>query len=70
MDKRGYNVDVNWLNPDYRGKDLRFIQCNVAEFQLRNKNRYANELTYPEHDLKYFLECIENLKAKDVKIEM
>ena len=70
MDKRGYNVDVKWLNPDYRGKELGFKQCNSIKLQVRSRNRGPYESIYPEHNAKYLQECLENLKSKSINIEM
>ncbi|MGO4940730.1 TIGR02328 family protein [Fundicoccus sp. Sow4_D5] len=60
MKRRGYNVSVEWLDVNYRGK-----QC-AAYSELE-----AVPLTapiYPEHDGAYLKECVENLAGKGIFI--
>lgn len=61
MKKRGYNVDPKWLNPFYRGKKLNIDMVN----QIQSKNGI-----YPEHNDKYLVECLQNLKNKGITIEI
>lgn len=57
MKNRGYNVDENWLNAKYRGKN-----CELKKDVLEILNK---EKCYKEHNLEYFNECILNLKNKN-----
>lgn len=58
MKRRGYQVDERWLDELYRGKLLGYANyCNPCEKVFAK---------YPEHDQKYFAECIDNLKNKGI----
>ena len=59
MNKRGYKVDNNWINFNYRGK-------NCLE-KIEKINRYYLNKPYMEHDNNYLMECIENLTIKGTK---
>lgn len=69
MEKRGYHFDRNWIYPSYRGKILGF-DSNVDEYtpsicyQIIDNQRPI----YPEHDDNYKMECLENLKNKNIKL--
>lgn len=55
MQGRGYNVNANWLQPYYRGKECdpwpELVGCTIS---------------YPEHNNDYLQECIENLASKGI----
>lgn len=70
MDRRGYNVGVVWMNPGYRGKILGMVGNNPCVLQYKADRHKAGELIYPEHNAKYLQECLDNLKAKGINIEM
>lgn len=57
MKNRGYNVDENWLNAEYRGKNCEYKK-DILE--ILNKG-----MCYEEHNREYFNECILNLKNKN-----
>lgn len=61
MKRRGYRVDKLWLDYNYRGKVLGYADYNAKGVVLEG---------YPEHDQKYFTECMENLRGKGVAIEV
>ncbi|OFH97998.1 pyrimidine dimer DNA glycosylase [Clostridium acetireducens DSM 10703] len=58
MKKRGYKPDKLWENPYYRGKN-----CEAHRY-LDLENIIGK--IYPEHDDKYYKECIENLRNKGI----
>lgn len=62
MNRRGYRVSEEWLNKDYRGK---------------NMERYDNLIPvevispiYQEHNEEYLIECLENLENKHIFLEI
>ena len=57
MQNRGFKVDENWLNFEYRGKILG-IDTNIKQENIEKK------LIYEEHDADYLAECLENLRKK------
>ncbi len=64
MTKRGYAVTSLWYNPYYRGKNcFSYLPTDI----LLLKESFP---IYPEHDSAYFKTCLENLKQKDIYIEI
>ena len=64
MIDRGYNPDLTWEIHNYRGKklgfDLDFCNIdNVVDFYFQESN------IYPEHDIEYLQECVDNLHSKE-----
>ena len=59
LKRRGYQVDKLWLDSKYRGKLLNYAPYNEGGDMFE---------TYPEHDERYFAECIDNLKSKGIEI--
>lgn len=57
---RGYKVDTAWLKPEYRGK-----KCEPRESV--EPKEYSGAI-YPEHNMKYLKECLENLKEKGIDL--
>ncbi len=60
MQARGYNVEIKWMDPLYRG-----VKCPPYSALM------PIELThpiYPEHDDQYLLDCLNNLKEKNIFI--
>ncbi len=57
MQARGYKPDMLWLNPLYRGKKcephLKLTACD-----------FGPSTVYPEHNNRYYKECIDNLAEK------
>ena len=60
---RGYTVDNLWLDPYWRGKQIKF---DYSDFTKPTKVNVWK--AYPEHNKKYIQECIENLARKGVVI--
>lgn len=58
MKKRGYMVSKEWLDKNYRGKNIKDI-VNIEKQKISNP-------IYIEHDEKYLDECLENLKNKGI----
>jgi uncharacterized protein (TIGR02328 family) len=56
MQRRGYRVSSEWLRPEYRGK------VTAADGDMRVGNVVGR--VYPEHDVDYLRECIDNLRGK------
>ena len=69
MEKRGYKPDPSWRIDYYRGKILgdHFNWCNQ---ELLNILTTSNDIIYPEHNDQYLQECLENLKAKGINIDL
>ncbi len=62
MTNRGYNHDLLWEDVLYRGKKCnKYSSCDICDI---------SEPIYSEHDDNYLLECIDNLKAKGISIEL
>ncbi|MEY8515024.1 TIGR02328 family protein [Lactococcus taiwanensis] len=55
---RGYQPDLIWPNPCYRGQSL-LPYANLEVVPLSSP-------IYPEHDQRYLNECLANLKAKGI----
>lgn len=71
MDKRGYGVDVKWLDPDYRGKEIGFNQHNPMVLKAKSDSiKLDDGYVYPEHNVKYLQECLDKLKSKGFEIKM
>lgn len=72
MSRRGYQFDKRWLEPSYRGGScspdnsltMDFIKNEIALLKMS-----GSSIIYPEHDDKYFEECINNLKEKGIPYE-
>lgn len=58
MIKREYHVDPLWFFSSYRGKAIGYDNTNFTKELSKYK--------YPEHNDQYYQECIDNLKAKGV----
>ena len=75
MKKRGYHPDEIWYNSDWRGTAVgeqpgwtnpKAIGSYLIRAQI-NKDLIT---IYPEHDAAYLQECIDNLKAKGIEINI
>ena len=60
MTKRGYRVSPEWLDKEYRGKQMPAYDKLEAET--------LPAIIYPEHDTAYLQECLDNLKQKGIII--
>ena len=58
MEKRGYQVSVEWRDKNYRGK--------IAEKYADLEEVEVDTPIYKEHNHAYLLECIENLRKKGI----
>lgn len=69
MERRGYNVDPEWKEYNYRGKTLgydAYTGGDIASLQ----DYLSRDTIYPEHNDEYMQECLDNLKRKGVIIEL
>ena len=60
MTERGYRVGSEWLEKEYRGKQLPAYD--------RLEEEELPPIIYPEHDTVYLQECLDNLKQKGIII--
>ena len=58
MRKRGYNPDLTWMQPDYRGKNC------ARRWEGEPYSTIGINIIYPEHNDQYLQECIDNLMSK------
>lgn len=70
MKERGYNVNEVWLNSRYRGKKCKEYDdlCDTFIELLIDYARYEDNMIIAEHNDEYLNECIENLRAKGIKL--
>lgn len=68
MLRRGYNPDNYWLDPGYRGKLAPRFEPDYEEIQRLKEEKNEVSLVYPEHNEKYFSDCIANLLGKGIII--
>ncbi|WP_315009090.1 TIGR02328 family protein [uncultured Streptococcus sp.] len=61
MTDRGYNVSLEWLDKNYRGKTCSPYE-DLAEEKLTSP-------IYSEHDAAYYEECLANLREKGIELE-
>jgi uncharacterized protein (TIGR02328 family) len=64
MRRRGYKVDKLWYNPLYRGKI-----CDPYTYEDLTIEPHG-ELIYKEHNDKYLKECLDNLKSKNIYLDV
>ena len=70
MQRRGYKPDSTWYRPNWRGSTLG-EQDGWAQFRLVESFLSKSEAgihIYPEHDVAYYKECVENLRQKGIEI--
>ena len=68
MVRRGYNPDRIWSNPNWRGNAIG-EENNWADMDMVMgiyDNAKMGHIIYPEHNREYLVECIENLKEKEI----
>lgn len=63
MEYRGYVVDSKWKELSYRGKNIGFDYSSFT-FDIKPKSF----IIYEEHNDIYLLECINNLKNKNINL--
>lgn len=61
---RGIYVDTNWFLRTYRGKKLGVRSLTEVGTYVH----YQGDTIYPEHDDRYLLECVLNLKRKGAQL--
>ena len=72
MRNRGYNPNEVWENYQYRGTSLG-LEDWCSDDKISNllfEVRDNNLIIYPEHNNSYLNECIENLKSKNIIINL
>lgn len=63
------NIDAKWYNRLYRGKSLpESTLVDIGTFVYRINDPTAHPFIYPEHNDKYLLECLINLKSKGAEL--
>ena len=62
MEKRGYQVSIEWRNKNYRGK--------IAEKYRNLEEKMIDSPIYKEHNQEYLQECIKNLREKGIELEL
>ena len=62
MEKRGYQVSIEWRDKNYRGK--------IAEKYRNLEEKMIDSPIYKEHNQQYLQECIENLRKKGIELEL
>lgn len=75
---RGFKIDLKWFDFNYRGKNcLPFTKKEISNIiyfehfkgELESELDYhSTKFIYPEHNPKYLLECLENLKTKNAQL--
>ena len=75
---RGFKIDTNWFDLNYRGKNClpfptheinNIIYLENFKGKLESElDYYSTNFIYPEHNPKYLLECLENLKSKNAQL--
>ncbi|MFB4166675.1 TIGR02328 family protein [Virgibacillus sp. JSM 102003] len=68
MKRRGYNVQPLWEEPTYRGKSA--IRYSSLEAMKCTRGQINTGNIYPEHNLEYLNECINNLQQKGIYIKL
>lgn len=70
MTRRGYNHDVNWENPDWRGNNIGEQKewANRWDVDTCHYLATTGKIIYDEHNDAYLRECIDNLKSKSIDI--
>ena len=68
MEHRGYKVDPMWIKAFYRGKTCQ--SSWVINYDLMVDIVEKITPIYPEHNDEYLQQCIENLSAKGVVVEL
>lgn len=61
MQKRGYQPDLSWLKPTYRGKV-------APAYDILTPTPLTTPI-YPEHNPQYLSECLVNLKTKGIILD-
>ena len=75
MKQRGYHPDETWYNSDWRGTTLGEHSGwtnpkAIGSYLIRSQLNKDLITIYPEHNDEYLQECIDNLKAKGIEIQL
>ena len=73
MKNRNYKPDMLWMSPNWRGNTLKldtsFADSDIVYETYKNATE-ENQIIYPEHNDDYLQECLDNLKSKNIIIEI
>ena len=76
MEKRGYRPTAIWKDSNYRGSTLGYTYdkewlcgSSLTEYFLA-LDADGDRTIYPEHNDAYLKECLDNLEAKGIHIEL
>ena len=81
---RGFNIDNKWMQVNYRGKNILEFSSDIINNRsyfeninldamcvpINNEHHINDIWIYPEHDLKYLYECLNNLESKNVEFPL
>ena len=67
MMHRGFNIDLDWYDRLYRGRNCSKLTLYEAGSYVYVPNT-DSPFIYPEHDDCYLLECLDNLAAKGAEL--
>ena len=72
MKNRGYKVDEKWTKVEYRGKICNSLDINNLDDLnfIFDKHKEINIYVYEEHNDEYLQECLDNLKSKNIFLEV
>lgn len=68
MRYRGYSYDIKWEDGFYRGARCEPYTPSLEEAGAFSEAYAQRSIVYPEHNLAYLKECLENLEGKGVQI--
>ena len=67
MMHRGFNIDLDWYDRLYRGRNCSKLTLYEAGSYVYVPNT-DSPFIYPEHNDCYLLECLDNLAAKGAEL--
>ena len=67
MSERGYEVDPSWYDRMYRGKTLKRYHL-LQEAGTFTASAARDGIIYKEHDDRYLLECVLNLRSMGAEL--
>ena len=68
MQSRGYNPEICWFDPGYRGKSALAFEPDCREILRLKKEKDMGLVGYPEHNNDYLADCLLNLKRKEINL--
>ena len=63
---RNFEIDPKWYLRTYRGKKIGTVSLSDVGIYVWDSSK--DSTIYPEHDDRYLLECLLNLKAKGAQL--